>query len=301
MRQSDRAGLLFALAGFCTLTVGDSIVKGIDGAWAPTAIAAWRYALGAIGLTALLVMKQGLQPLREIPQPGMQWLRGFGVGLATICFFASVWLMPLTEAIALVFTQPMFTAILAAIFLGEKLRWQTVAATLVAFVGVLIVLRPNFAAIGLGALLPLGAAFGMAILVTANRAVAGRGNALAMQSYVAIFATVILLAAMIAGHFSGFAGLRVEWPAWHVAARMAIVAVTASVAHWLIYLGTERAGAATVAPMTYGQLIAASLIGYAFFDEVPDLTAMLGAALIIASGLWLWYQGRNRRGTKVPA
>ena len=197
MRQSDRAGLLFALAGFCTLTIGDSIVKGIDGAWAPTAIAAWRYALGAIGLTALLVMKQGLQPLREIPQPGIQWLRGAGVGFATICFFASVWLMPLTEAIALAFTQPMFTAILAAIFLGEKLRWQTVAATLVAFVGVLIVLRPNFAAIGLGALLPLGAAFGMAVLMTANRAVAGRGSALAMQSYVAIFATIILVAAMV--------------------------------------------------------------------------------------------------------
>ena len=129
MQQSDRAGLLFALAGFCTLTVGDSIVKGIDGAWAPTAIAAWRYALGAIGLTALLVVKQGLQPLREIPQPGMQWLRGFGVGLATICFFASVWLMPLTEAIALVFTQPMFTAILAAIFLGEKLPWHCLLYT----------------------------------------------------------------------------------------------------------------------------------------------------------------------------
>ena len=301
MQQSDRAGLLFALAGFCALTIGDSIVKGIDGAWAPTAIAAWRYGLGAIGLTSLLVMKQGLEPLRNIPQPGMQWLRGAGVGIATICFFAGVWLMPLTEAIALVFTQPMFTAILAAIFLGEKLRWQTVAATLVAFVGVLIVLRPNFAEIGLGALLPLGAAFGMSILVTANRAVAGRGSALAMQAYVAIFATVILLAAMVVGHFSGIAELRVEWPAWHIPARVAIIAVTASAAHWLIYLGTERAGAATVAPMTYGQLIAASLIGYLFFDELPDLTAMLGAGLIILSGLWLWYQGRNRRGTKVPA
>ncbi len=301
MQQSDRAGLLFALAGFCALTIGDSIVKGIDGAWAPTAIAAWRYGLGAIGLTSLLVMKQGLEPLRNIPQPGMQWLRGAGVGIATICFFAGVWLMPLTEAIALVFTQPMFTAILAAIFLGEKLRWQTVAATLVAFVGVLIVLRPNFAEIGLGALLPLGAAFGMSILVTANRAVAGRGSALAMQAYVAIFATVILLAAMVVGHFSGIAELRVEWPVWHIPARVAIIAVTASAAHWLIYLGTERAGAATVAPMTYGQLIAASLIGYLFFDELPDLTAMLGAGLIILSGLWLWYQGRNRRGTKVPA
>lgn len=154
MQQSDRQGLLFALAGFCMLTIGDSIVKGIDGAWAPTAIAAFRYGLAAVGLSALLVWKQGPLALFDIPRPGVQWVRGAGVGIATICFFAGVWLMPLTEAIALAFTQPMFTAILAALFLGEKLRWQTVAATLVAFVGVLIVLRPNFAEIGVAALLP---------------------------------------------------------------------------------------------------------------------------------------------------
>ncbi|MWV29453.1 DMT family transporter [Aurantiacibacter rhizosphaerae] len=301
MQQSDRAGLLYALAGFCLLTIGDSIVKGIDGAWAPTAIAAWRYGLGALGLTALLVMKEGLQPLRNIPRPGMQVLRGTGVGIATISFFAGLWLMPLTDAIALAFTQPIFTAVLAATFLGEKLRWQTVLATLVAFAGVLIVLRPNFAEIGLGALLPLGAALGMAILVTANRAVAGAGSALAMQAYVAIFATIVLVTGMVIGHLSGVASLHVEWPVWHIPARVAIIAVTASAAHWLIYLGTERAGAATVAPMTYGQLIAASVIGYIFFSEVPDLTAMLGAGLIILSGLFLWHQGRNRRGARVPA
>ncbi|MFB0613276.1 DMT family transporter [Aurantiacibacter poecillastricola] len=301
MQETDRSGLLFALAGFCTLTLGDAIVKGIDGAWAPTAIAAWRYGLGAVGLTAILIWKEGLAPLRNIPGFWMQWLRGAGVGVATICFFASVWLMPLTEAIALAFTQPMFTAILAAIFLGEKLRWQTVAATLLAFAGVLIVLRPNFAEIGIAALLPLGAAMGMAVLVTANRAVAGRGSALAMQSYVALFATVILVIAMVIGHASGMAELQVQWPAWHIPARVAIIAVTASTAHWLIYMGTERAGAATVAPMTYGQLIAASVLGYLFFSEVPDLTAMAGAALIILAGLWLWHDGRTRRGARMPA
>ncbi len=295
MQQSDRSGLLYALAGFCMLTIGDSIVKGIDGAWAPTAIAAWRYGLGALGLSILLVVKQGPRALFDVPRPGVQWLRGAAVAMATICFFVGVWLMPLTEAIALAFTQPMFTAILATLFLGEKLRWQTVAAILVAFAGVLIVLRPNFAEIGLAALLPLGAALGMAILVTANRAVAGTGSALAMQAYVAIFASAILLVAMVAGHASGMAQLQLEWPAWHIPARVAIIAVTASTAHWLIYKGTELAGAATVAPMTYGQLFAASLVGYVFFAEVPDLTAMLGAGLIVLAGLWLWRAGRVRR------
>lgn len=301
MQQSERAGLLFALAGFCTLSIGDAIVKGIDGAWAPTVIAAWRYGLAAVLLTTMLVSREGWAPLRRWPRPGLQWLRGLGVSVATVAFFTGVWLMPLTEAVTISFTQPMFTALLAALFLGERLRWQTAAATLLAFVGVMIVLRPNFAVIGLAALLPLATAFGMATLMTANRAAAGTASALAMQAYVAITATVILLLAMLAGHFSGVAQFQVTWPGWSIFASVSVIAVTASVAHWLIYMGTSHAGAATVAPMTYGQLLSASLLAYLFFGELPDAVAMLGAALIIGAGLWLWSQSRARRtGAGLP-
>ena len=58
-------------------------------------------------------------------------------------------------------------------------------------------------------------------------------------------------------------------------------------------MGTERAGAATIAPMTYGQLIVATLLAWLFFDEMPDAVAMLGAGLIVIAGLWLWHAGRN--------
>lgn len=78
MPQSDRQVLLFALAGFCTLTIGASIVNGIDGALAPTAIAAFRYGLTAVGLSVLLMVKQGPRGLFN-PRPSMQWLRGAGL------------------------------------------------------------------------------------------------------------------------------------------------------------------------------------------------------------------------------
>jgi drug/metabolite transporter (DMT)-like permease len=295
MQQSDRAGLLFALAGFCTLSIGDVIVKGLDGAWAPTAIAVLRYGLGAIGLSALLALHQGAAPFRTIPMPLIQLLRGLGVAVATVAFFASVWLMPLADAVAISFTQPMITAVLAAIFLGERLRLTTVLAIALAFAGVLIILRPNFAVIGWAALLPLVAAMGMAVLMIANRAARGRGSALAMQAYIAIAGAGLLIIFAILGHFSGIEQLRLTWPEWHVAARVAFIAFSASAAHWLIYLGTERAGAATVAPMTYGQLLVASALAWIFFDEAPDAIAMAGAALIVAAGLWLWSAGRIRR------
>lgn len=292
MQQSDRAGLMYALAGFCLLTVGDSIIKGIDGAWPSTAVAALRFTIGGVVLGAILARQEGPQVLTSLPHAKIQWIRGAALAFATMCFFAGVWLMPLTEAIALVFTQPMFTAILAVIFLGERLRWQTGVAIVMAFIGVLIVLRPNFAEIGWAALLPLGNSLGIAVLMIGNRAAAGKGSVLSMQAYVAILAAVILVFAAIAGHFSGIPVMQVSWPSIDVVWRAAAVAFTATISHALIYMGTERAGAATVAPMTYGQLVMAAALGYVFYNEIPDSTAMFGASIIVASGLWLWSMGR---------
>lgn len=291
MRQSDRAGLLFALAGFSLLMVGDALVKGMRGMWSPAAMAATRYVLAAIGLGAILAARQGFAALR-LPRNGLHWVRGLGVSLGAVGMFAAVWLMPLSEATTISFTQPMITALLAAAFLHERLRWSTIVATLAAFAGVVIVLRPDFAVLGVGALLPLLAAGGMAMLVIANRVVAGSASVLAMQVYLAITASTILVVGTIAGHFSGIAALRMHWPDWTVLARCAIIAVTASFAHYLIYMGTMRAGAATVAPMTYGQLLVAVVLGWVFFGDKPDALTLLGAAIIIGAGLYLWYEGR---------
>jgi drug/metabolite transporter (DMT)-like permease len=295
MEQSDRAGLIYALAGFCTLSIGDAIIKGMAEMWPPTAMATTRYVLGAMGLTAILVARQGWKPVFAMPRPGLQWLRGLSVAVATISIFTAVWLMPLAEATTITFTQPMITALLAALFLGERLRPAAIVATLVAFAGVVVVLRPNFAEIGLAALLPLVTAASMAMLMIANRAAAGVAGVLAMQVYISITASVLLIVATAIGHFSGVERFEMHWPAWHVFARCAFIAFSASVAHWLIYVGTTKAGAATVAPMTYGQLLAAVLLGWVFFDEAPDLIALAGAAVIVGSGLYLWHLGRKRQ------
>lgn len=294
MQQSDRAGLLYALAGFALLSLGDAIIKGMAGLWPPTAMAAARYVIAAVALSAMLAAKQGRGALWPMPRAGLQWWRGAGVALASVAMFTAVWLMPLAEATAISFTQPMLTALLAVPLLGERLRPAAIAATCLAFAGVIVVLRPNFAEIGLAALLPLLSALGMAVLMIANRAAAGAGSALAMQAYVAITGTVLLLLATVIGHFSGIERFAMHWPQWDVLARCGFIACSATLAHWLIYNGTMRAGAATVAPMTYVQLLAAVVLGWVFFGELPDAIAMAGAGIIVAAGLWLWYLGRAR-------
>lgn len=293
MGHSERSGLLFALAGFTLLSCGDALVKSMAGQWAPTAIAALRYLLGAVGLGTLLMVSEGRRAF-AMPVPHIQAVRGLAVSLATVGFFSAVFVMPLAAATALTFTSPMITAILAALILGEPARRETWIASLSAFAGVLIVLRPNFIAVGWAALLPLLSALGISVLMIANRYVAGKATPLAMQAFIAAMATPFLLLAATGFHFSGIERFQVGWPEWSVIARCVIVAFSATCAHWLIYLGTTRAGAASVAPMTYVQLLVASLLGWLFFDSHPDAMTLLGAAIIVGAGLYLWRSGQVR-------
>ena len=293
MHQSDRAGLLYALAGFCTLSIGDAIIKGMAGDWPAPAMAATRYVAGTILLAVLLARHEGAAAL-ALPRDRLQWVRGVAISLSAVGMFLAVWIMPLAEATSIFFTQPMITAVLAWALLGERARLSTWVATLVAFAGVFIVLRPNFAVAGWGVLLPLLGAAGMAVTIIANRAVTGRASILAMQYYMSVTAMIFLIAVTAAGHLSGMEGFTVHWPHWSVVARCVFIGLSATLAQWLIFMGTVKAGAGTVAPMTYGQLLMAVALGWVFFGDRPDLTSMVGAAVIIGSGLYLWYAGRTK-------
>ena len=293
MHQSDRAGLLYALAGFCTLSIGDAIIKGMAGDWPAPAMAAMLYVAGTILLAVLLARHEGVAAL-ALPRDRLQWIRGVAISLSAVGMFLAVWIMPLAEATSIFFTQPMITAVLAWALLGERARLSTWVATLVAFAGVFIVLRPNFAVAGWGVLLPLLGAAGMAVTIIANRAVTGRASILAMQYYMSVTAMIFLIAVTAAGHLSGMEGFTVHWPHWSVVARCVFIGLSATLAQWLIFMGTVKAGAGTVAPMTYGQLLMAVALGWVFFGDRPDLTSMVGAAVIIGSGLYLWYAGRTK-------
>lgn len=297
MQNSDRAGLLYALAGFCTLSIGDAIIKGMAGEWPAPAMAATRYLVGTVLLAVLLASRQGMQAL-SLPRDKLQWVRGVAISLSAIGMFLAVWIMPLSEATTIAFTQPIITAVLATLLLGERSRRATWIATLIAFAGVFLVLRPKFEIAGWGALFPLMGATGMAVTIIANRAVTGRATVLAMQYYMSVTALIFLLVVTLAAHVSGLESFQLTWPHWSVLARCAFIGLSATLAQWLIFMGTVKSGAGTVAPMTYGQLLMAVGLGWTFFDDRPDALAMLGAAIIVGAGLFLWHSGRVKEPAK---
>ncbi len=288
MKKSERSGILIALCGFALLSVGDAVIKTMAGEFSPLAVAALRFALGSAGLSVLLAMNEGPSAFRP-RNPRLQAARGFCLAAASLFFFSAIFVMPLATAMALAFVSPVIVALLSGPLLGERVRPAVWVASLAALIGVAMVLRPNLAELGLVALLPLGSALFFALMIIANRASAGQGSALSMQVFMQIGAMPALVIATIGGHLSGVESLAVSMPDWTIVARCAVVAITASTAHWLAYIGTQRAGAATIAPTTYVQMLVATFMGWWWFDDVPDLLTLAGAAVIIGAGLVLWW------------
>jgi drug/metabolite transporter (DMT)-like permease len=286
-RKGVGRALLLALAGFVILSVGDAIVKTMSGDWPAPAVSALRYNFGALGLGVAVALRYGRAGF-VFPRPWLQLGRGAAVSVATICFFLGVMAMPLADATAIQFTSPILTAIIAGLVLRERVPRAAWGAILLAFVGVMIVLRPNFLELGAAALYPLGAAMGMAWLITFNRKSAGDAPILVMQFVLALIAAPMLLIAATLLALVGGPGFAVPFPSIEVILKCATVAVTASVAHLLIYWATMHAGAALVSPMTYVQLLVAAGLGWIWFADVPDAMTWFGAALIVAGGLWLW-------------
>jgi drug/metabolite transporter (DMT)-like permease len=282
--RSVSAALLIALSGFAILSVSDAVVKSMAGQWPAPAVSALRYSFGALGLALYVALRHGRAGF-VVPRPWLQAGRGAAVALATICFFMGVMAMPLADATAIQFTSPILTALLAPLVLGERTRPATGVATLLAFAGMLVVLRPNVLALGPVALFPIGAAFGMSWLMMFNRMAVGSAPVMVLQFAVALFAAPLLIGAvavMVA------MGLEVGWPAPLVVLKCLIVALFATTGHSLIFAAVERASASVVAPMTYVQLLVAAALGWAWFGDAPDAPAFLGAALIVAGGLLLW-------------
>ena len=283
-RPNARAALAIALAGFFSLSIGDALVKSLAGQWPAPAVSALRYSFGAAGLGAIVAWRHGRAGF-TLPRPALQFGRGAAVALATVCFFVGVYAMPLADATAIQFTSPIMTALLSPLVLGERTTRATWAATLLAFAGVLVVLRPNVTELGAVAFLPVGAAFGMSWLMMFNRKAAGDAPVIVMQFLLAVFAAPLLIAAASA---YGALVAPVPWPGGIVVAKCLAIACFATLGHGLIFAAVERADASVVAPMTYVQLVVAAGIGWAWFGDRPDVATLGGAALIVAGGLLLW-------------
>ncbi len=196
-------------------------------------------------------------------------------------FFYGLIYMPLVNALTLAFTAPLIVTALSVPILGEHVGWRRWIAALVGFAGVLIILRPGSGLIDVASLAVLGAAVSYAGLAITARKLAGTESSFALSVYV-VTGPLLISSFTVGGNWSP-----PDASGWF----LFLLAGVFSALAWIgIVGGYRRAAPVVLAPFEYTALIGAAIAGYMIWDEVPDRWVVVGALIIISSGLYIVYR-----------
>ena len=253
---------------------------------------------GAIGLGRFLAQSIVLLPfvlaLRQWTRPGfLHFLAGCFLAIALIAINAALKHMPIANALAIFFVEPLILTLMSAYILGEGLGWRRLSAVFAGLIGAMIVIRPNWAAFGPAAVYPLITAFCFASYLLITRVMTQRGGRVALQFWIGVFATLLLAAATAIGDRLGAPALRLDWPGSYELTLLAAMGLLAAVSHQMIANALARAEAAVLAPLQYLEIISAVLIGWLVFGDFPDPLTWLGTAIIIGAGIYVFYRERQ--------
>ncbi|WP_417693507.1 DMT family transporter [Roseibium sp.] len=226
-------------------------------------------------------------------RPGINFLRGTLLAMASLIFFTAVKFMPVTTAMAIFFVEPMILTILAAVVLKEKFGIRRLGAILIGLVGAMMILRPSFAEVGLVALLPLATASCFACYLLLNRKYAGTDNLLAIQFSAGLAGTLILGTLLLIGSVSGAEDFSFVVPSLPHLGLVAAIGAISFVGHGLVVTAFQKGEAGVLAPLQYLEIVSATILGYLIFSDFPDAMTWAGIALIIAGGVYIAHRERK--------
>ncbi len=278
MTQSNNIkGALLSLAAFSTYASHDVVVRILGANYSPMQTLFFASLLSFPLLTLMMVGDKVPHSLRPI-HPWWVALRSLNMVGGGLCGFYAFSVLPLAQVYSILFTVPLLITLLAIPILGERVGIHRAGAVVAGLIGVLVVVRPGSTELNLGHLSALIAAFCVASQSVIARRIGNEENSIVMMLYpfAAIFITMGIALGFVYEPmpFVDFAG-------------MGLIAALGFVGAFLL-VGAYRAGeAAIVAPMQYSQIVWATIFGLLFFDEVPDMPTYIGAAIIIASGLYI--------------
>ena len=227
-----------------------------------------------------------------------QALRGVLIATTTVLIFAAVKLMPIADAIAIFFVEPLIVTLLSAIFLGERIGWRRIVAAIVGFAGAMIVVRPSYDLFGLTAIMPLGAALCFAIYIVLTRRLAQTQEPVILQFNAGLSGLVFMSLALLIGHVMEFQVLMPVWPTRWEWSLLALSGVIATAGHFMITMAIRKLEAGVLAPFQYLEIVGATGYGLWLFGDFPDQITWIGIAIIVGSGLYIFHRERvrSRRG-----
>ncbi len=266
------------------MPVNDAVAKHLVASLAVGQLAWARFFFNFLLLAPVALWRHRRRALAPA-RPGLQLLRGVLILASNLLFIAGLRFVPLADAIAIVFVAPLAVATFSPLVLGERVGPAGWAAVAAGFLGALVIIRPGFAGASPAALLPLGAGLSFAAYLLVTRKLAGVSPPLVTQTVTA--AVGAALATLLLPLLGWSAPSPSEW------GLLVAIGCGSCAGHVLITVAHEHARAATLAPLTYLSLVSATALGYLVFGDLPDAPTWLGAAIVVASGLAVWWRGRG--------
>lgn len=288
--STNARGALWMVASAAAYTLATTLVKYLGGDYGASLQAFYRQAAALVVLLPIILRNP--RAALATTRPGILLFRAAAGTTGIIFAFYSVANMPLAEANALSFTRALWIVPLAWFVLREAIGWVRIAATVVGFGGVLLMLQPGGTApIGLPALAALASALLFAMTVTGMKVMTRDHSATVLVVWSSLLGFVFALPPAL---------FEWRWPSFGDLALLCTMGVLSLLTQTFYIRGMALGDAAAMAPIDYTRLVFALAIGFAFFGEIPNAITMLGAAIVIASTLLITIREARQRSAAAP-
>lgn len=275
--QKGRLGIVLCLLSMLVFASQDGITKVLVKDLPITQLVMVRYWVFLGFAIAYCVFQGGLRVASRSRHPKLQVIRAL-IGVGDIVLFGlGLRYLGLAEMHALYAIFPLMTLALAGFFLGEFIGLRRWAAAAFGFAGTLVILRPGSGVFELAALIPLISALGFAIFSVLTRYISRDDSFTVNMLYMGVVGAIAITAIGLPGWVA---------PSLSQWGLMAILSVTGVVAQLLLIQALRYAHASALQPFNYMLLVFATLIGLFVFGELPDNLTIVGAMMIITSGIY---------------
>lgn len=293
LRNFLSLGPVIMLIGMLLFALNDAMGKWLVASYGLGQVVLLR-SLAALAILAPFLWKDGLRPIATAEKPWLQAARVIFSTIELFSFYYAVMYMPLADVMTYWLAAPIYVAAASPFLLGEKVGWRRWTAIFIGFVGVVITLNPSRALFTLPALISLVGTAAFAFMMISGRSLRNTPD----KTLVFFQITAAGLAALVAAPF--------DWQPLQSATDallLGLLGIVAMCAHMLVNRALKVSDAATVAPLNYTLLLFAMLFGWLIFGEVPRSSVLLGAALIVSSGLFIFFreQQLKTRDKVLPA
>ena len=251
------------------------------------------------GLMLPVVLVMGLSMRLDARALGYATLRALFLLVSTFAFVSGIEVMPIADALAIVFIEPFILLLLGRFLFGDQVGPRRIAACAVGFVGALFVIQPSLAAFGLVALWPLATAFLFAFYMLVTRAMSAWMHPVTMQFHTSWTGLLLCLPVMLWADGSGIRALDPIWPTGWNWLWLFGVGFWAAVSHMAMTYALKFAPSATLAPLHYSEIVTAVILGFLIFGDFPNRLTWVGIAIIVCSGLYIIH--RERLAAKAKA